>query len=50
MIGVVLAHLAVHPILMPDQITVPDEGAPADVALEGGAGRMGANVNRELTL
>ena len=50
MVCVSLAHLTVHPILMPDKIAVPDEGAPANVALVGGAGGVGANVNRKLTL
>jgi len=50
MIRTALAHIAVHPILMPDQITVAYKCTSADIALVSGTSSVRTNVNRKLTL
>lgn len=50
MICVALVHLAMHSILMSYQVAVSNKGATADVTFIRGVRRVGANVNRELTL
>jgi len=50
MIRAALTHVAVHPILMPDQITVAYKCTSTDIALISGTSSVRTNVNRKLTL
>lgn len=49
MIRAALIHVAVHPILMPYQITVAYKCTSTDIALVSGTGGMCTDVNRKLT-